>query len=254
MINSYITPSSNIKKKAIALLCITPNDIHINFFTSSKDFSEYDIYFICDNQDTLRGHKAGIIFIQISDTECESRGYIDSNFAIGKKISAWDRAIYYFCEINTNYDYVWFIEDDVFIPHSSTLYVIDNKYRTFNNDLLCEGNSENSTGYTNEWHWRYAVGKINIPWYCSMVCAIRVSNKLLECIRIFVEGKRTLVFIEIMFNTIAMQNGLSVAVIEELSNVVFRKEYMLSDFNKINLYHPVKDISQQEMIRKNLNF
>ena len=87
-----------------------------------------------------------------------------------------------------------------------------------------------------------------------MVCAIRVSNKLLECIRIFVEGKRTLVFIEIMFNTIAMQNGLSVAVIEELSNVVFRKEYMLSDFNKINLYHPVKDISQQEMIRKNLNF
>ena len=52
--------------------------------------------------------------IQIKDEECKSRGFVNMNFFINKDITSWEKAIYYFSTINTEYNKVWFFEDDVF--------------------------------------------------------------------------------------------------------------------------------------------
>ncbi len=35
--------------------------------------------------------------------------------------SAWDKALYYFSSVNTDYDNVWIVEEDVFVSLSETI-------------------------------------------------------------------------------------------------------------------------------------
>ena len=60
-----------------------------------------------------------------------------------------------------------------------------------------------------------------------------------------------------MFNTVALHNNLYVKTIQELSTIIWRKKggWQQNDINKNNLYHPVKCIKQQYILRsKPFNF
>ena len=50
-----------------------------------------------------------------------------------------EKALYYFCTHDIDFDHIWFIEDDVFIPNITTIDYLDNKYP--HGDLLCASNS-----------------------------------------------------------------------------------------------------------------
>ena len=41
-------------------------------------------------------------------------GFQLSNLALNKIVSGWDKAICFFSVYEKNYDYVWYIEDDIF--------------------------------------------------------------------------------------------------------------------------------------------
>lgn len=241
-----------LNKIAIAILCIKPDAVHLNFYNMFPD--NYDIYFICDSAEPIDPLYDRIKIIQIKDRECLENKYVGSTTATIKKVpTSWDKAIYYFAEQNNSYNQVWFIEDDVFIPSIDTLINIDNKYVT--SDLLVHDNIKNENGvmFLNGWdHWGHAANTISPPWFSSMACCIRVSNRLLYSIKKYVKQNNTLLFLELMFNTLAYHNNLDVVVIEELKHILWRNDWKLNDIDRKYIYHPIKDSKVHESYRKEL--
>lgn len=176
-----------------------------------------------------------------------------------KEITAWDKAIYHFCEVEREYDQVYIVEDDVLIPSVASILSLQEKYPT--EDLLCHcdnGFYEKDNGNIHTWLWKHAMGKLALPWYASMVCAIRVSNKLLECMRRQVrEVSYEIPFIEIAWNTLAHQNGLCVRIIPEFEYIIYRptsldsKNYM-QYLQQKGWLHPIKRMSEHEEVRSSL--
>jgi hypothetical protein len=206
---------------------------------------------ISDN--TFRGSKPGVKYLQYSDAICRSQGFINATLTIGAngRPLSWDKALLHFCVYNKiKYQHVWLIEDDVLIPTKDTLRLLDLKYPDA--DLLSRSHGLNTTGELN-WHWKQAQGKIALPWANSMVCAVRVSPKLLLLIQKLATQKRSLLFIEFMFNTIALHHKLSVQTPPELSGILWRHVWTEENAtNPLALYHPVKNVADQSRLRAKL--
>jgi hypothetical protein len=113
---------------AICLVTFRPNKIWCEFLNV---FKKYKIFIIVDDNKLdlcdFKNNYENINFIQIKNETCKLNGYINTNFFI-RLISGWDKALYYFGVENKMYDYVWFIEDDVFFYNEDTIVNIDNKY------------------------------------------------------------------------------------------------------------------------------
>jgi hypothetical protein len=256
-------------KNALALLCYKPSKEWCEFLDCLKE--DYSIYLICDDYknkfsyDYLKSSYNFLNMIFISDNECTTNSFthssVEAGTAGGKLTLAWDKGLYYFSCLNTLHEYVWFIEDDVFIPQKNTLINLDKKYSEA--DLLCANHRINpngfiGTGYTaNNWiHWRDAVGMSDLPWYNSMVCVCRISKKLLCAISNHVKSKGRLFFLEILFNTIAHHNKLTILELPELRKLQihqisgFSKKCILKD----HFYHPFKDFNQQKIWRNDIEW
>ena len=248
-----------MNNSAICLLCVRPNKIHIDFFNT---ISNYKLFILCDDNN-YNTNNTNIEFIKIDDNECFSNGYKNSNFFVNKNPSAWDKVFYYFSKINKNFDYVWILEDDVFVPNNDAFWNLDNKYG--NADLLCKSNICNTS--KNDWQlWQTANNKYDLPWYSSMMCCCRISNQLFEEIRKYVEEKDELFFIETMISTIANHKKLIIKEVEEFEDIIAKAPlgnryrhfsngkiiWMTKSIPNIRenyLYHPVKNIELQEASR-----
>ena len=242
-----------MNKNCICLICFKPNDIWFDFLSK---FTVYDIYIIID--DNSKDYKkqyskfSNINIIQINDEECKKNGFVNMNFTIKKKITSWEKSIYYFSTINTRYNKLWFFEDDVFFYNEQTLVNIDSNYDNF--DLLSrEFNNTYISGPKNFWHWE----KINIhfqpPYYRGMMCCIRISSQLLCEIRNYAKEHKTLFFLEALFPTICKKCNLEYHTPKQFTNIVYRKNYIDKDIDANNLFHPVKDITKHRYYRDMLN-
>lgn len=227
----------------------TPNKQFYNFITLLPDID--NIYICIDNNDyNIPNYDGKIKIIKIDNKTCINEGFQNTHSKI-KRATSREKALYYFYKNNINFDYIWFIEEDVFIPTIETIKNIDIKYP--DNDLLV---SRNNIIYKKRrnWHWRLVNkqlnDKISLPYSSSMICAIRCSKKLLECIFNHAVKYKTLFFCEVMFNTIALHNNLNVKDIEELKTIVYRNRWKKNEININNLYHPVKSIKNQYKLRK----
>jgi hypothetical protein len=77
---------------------------------------------------------------------------------------------------------------------------------------------------------------------------------MLESINIYANKNKTLFFLEALFPTIAKKNNvITIKCPEEFTSVTHRDEWKINDFNKNNLYHPVKDLYMHVEARKILN-
>ena len=231
-------------------LTVTPCEKFYNFIKQLPDI-EY-IYICIDNNDyNIPNYDGKIKIIKIDNKESISNGFHSSVLNYEKKALSRDKALYYFYKNNINYDYIWFIEEDVFIPTIETIKNIDIKYP--DNDLLVSANNIIYQKHTN-WHWnvvnRQLNGKLSLPYSNAMICAIRCSKKLLECIFNHALKYKTLFMDEAMFNTLALHNNLNVKDIEELKTIVWMKTWTKNEININNLYHPVKSIENQYQLRK----
>ena len=245
-IETYVNNNMN----AICLITFEPKKIWCDFLNL---FNNYKIFLVVDNNNfdlyEFRNNYKNINFIQIEDIKCKLNGYIDVNFIIGKLISGWDKALYYFGVEYNNYDFVWFLEDDVYFYNEDTLLQIDNQY--INSDLLSKNIDENSDGSKNTWHWH----RINIeylpPYYNGMMCVVRMSNKMMKCINNYAKEQKTLFFLEALFPTIAIKNKLKYDFPDELYDLYWYKyDFNEKDINKNNIYHPIKDINNHIYFRK----
>jgi hypothetical protein len=175
------------EKRAIALLCARPHPDLLEFFGTFRAHG-FDVFcFIDDNR--VRVTETNVRCIQIEDAECARRGFFSFCPDIKKvsKCAAWDKALYYFCRMNTEYSFVWFLEEDVFIPSCDTLLAIDEKYGRA--DIISAPCVINNTGSTSGWYWwKHVPGRIlPPPWGKAMVCALRLGAPILRAVDCFVQ-------------------------------------------------------------------
>jgi hypothetical protein len=232
----------------VCFLCVCPNEKVIGF--ARKVSEKYKTYIVCDDPHCKTPNIPEITFIKITDAEAASTGWTRSNITIKKPTTAWDKVLYYFAVKNTIPAHVWIIEEDVFVPDASVLTTIDVKYPDA--DLVAKQNVRDDEDPDFLW-WFDADGYLEKPHYRSLVCATRLSRRLLEAVKAFVKEHGRLVFIEIIFNTIVSQQGMKLEMPEELSTIIWRHEWTAETVDTLHLFHPIKDVNLHDSYRDRLD-
>jgi hypothetical protein len=239
----------NNNKNYICILSVEPSYETYKFLKEIKKKTNYEIVIVIDNNDyEIPNYDNEIKIIKYNNKICEDAGY--KNIVLWKSNEACsrDKALYYFNKENIDYNFIWFIEEDVFIPDIYTIKNIDKKYPL--GDLL--SSSHNIIyEHKNDWHWPLVreQTKLNLPYANSMICAIRCSKKMMKSIDNYVTKYKTLFLDETIFNTLAVHDKLDVYPVKELQ-MFWKYDWKLEELNKEYLYHPIKSIEQQVEFRK----
>lgn len=273
---------------AICLLCVTPDHEQVLFY-SNLSTSGFDVFVLADCNQYRGQLPANTRLLQVDDEQCTENGFHYFNPTIKHKrsCSAWDKALYWFSLKLQDYDYVWFVEEDVFVPQLSILVNLQNRYRE--HDLLLGRGRRLDTDEMlakSQWvHWPKLPKQIKSPPYSmGMCCASRVSRKLLECTADFVAdynsnlppdvaswefsrlvSEHGVPFIEFILPTLADHNSLKTARPPELLDTVLAPRklkqqiaagqwdpHAMESYDPTLIYHPVKDLSLQTLIRRHL--
>ena len=240
-------------KYIICFLTVKPCYLFYEFCKQLKN-NQTDIYICIDKTDyNIPSYDGVLPIIKLDNIICEKAGFKSSVLYFNNRAVSRDKALYYFCKINVNYEYIWFIEEDVFIPSIHTIENLNKKY--IKGDLLTVINDIVHSKRTH-WHWSqvHEQIKIPLPYAISMICACRVSNKLMKCINNYADKHKNLFVDEVLFNTLALKANLEVITPNELSTITYQKKWQISDIKIENLYHPMKDINQHYLFRENLLF
>lgn len=172
-----------------------------------------------------------------------------SYITVRKPIIGWDKALYFFSCINCNYDYIWFMEDDVYFYDENTLHNIDTKYDDY--DILC--NSSFEPAKLDEWLWHMIQINMSPPYYCGMMCMLRFSKKMIKSIKNYAKKNKTLFFLEALYPTIAVKCNLKyISNPTEFITITHRDQHNINLLTRENLYHPVKNIESHIKARNNM--
>lgn len=235
---------------AIAFLTIRPSDTLIRFAEQLHERHGNDVYIFVDDDAYNVPASDNVQFIKIAKEECiKHHMFNSSKTSVDHSVISWDKALYFFAYLNTSYDNVWFIEHDVLVTSIDSLRFLDIIYK--DSDLICTKNTECNSPDDKSWFWHYAFEHFEGPVYSSMVCACRLSNKLIEMIKNHAISIGRLLYVEFFFNTLAMKNGLKVSCPIELSTITWNQIWSLNAFqsNKGYLFHPVKNVDNHELYR-----
>ena len=236
-------------QRAIVFLTVQPSPECI-LFAEELQRAGHTVFLAIDDP-TYDARKLPFATIQYSSDLMQAKGYIGLllPYTAKNRPCAWEKAMYHFCEVAKSYKQVWFLEDDVFVSSADAFENINRQYP--HADLVCRANihSERSCFWP---HWYMVQGKMQKPWYRSMMCACRLSRKLLNLIATFVEKKKYLCYHEIFFNTLAVQNNLRIRNPPELQGILWRFEWTKHNIQRGCMYHPVKNQSNHPILRKEL--
>lgn len=242
-------------KTAVAFLTTSPHDNTIKFAKEVNNIG-FDTFIICDNYyPTIDQDLDNYIeFIHISDEMCMKMGYVNSNISsnsthIKKNPIAWDKFLLFFCENAPEYDFVWVFEDDCYMESVNVLQSLHLKYSGY--DLVTPNNFKND-GTAMDWHWRDIYPMIEGPYAYSMVCGAGMSRNMLNLVQDYKNINSSLFYIEVMFNTLALQNNLKVMDAFELKSIVWMGEWGINEFLLLpnNVFHPRKDIENHYKLRE----
>lgn len=253
---------------SLCFLCVAPPK---EFLNSLVQFTQTQpVYVLCDNNEynppdsldykTVRitekdasisypVNPGTLYIVQIEDAICGKGGYINSASTIPKKPSAWDKALYYFCEKNMA-QHVWFVEEDVFVPRADIFDEMNARYP--NTDFVTKQHVSETEDPEFFW-WFDAEGKMERPYYRSLVCAARLSRNLFNEIAKIAKEKRTVCFVETLFSTIVEQKKLTKEIAPELQSVIFRHDWTKDTVHRNGLFHPVKDVKDHIAFREHLS-
>lgn len=255
-------PEESMTRTAFVLLTRAPPSEWVRFLNEAcaSAYGEVSYYIVADDSDIPRPDAANsnIHYIQYDAALVSSHGYTRScvgALTMFKECTAWDKALYHFCEVDTSYDFLWFVEDDVLIPTVGSIQRLTDKY-SHTCDLAVHDNYCQATGDLNTWHW----GRIHqngyvfdLPWYKSMVCAVGVSSKLLALVKLTVARLGYIPFIECTLNTLAMHKCLTVQVAPELKHITFCDYIDITETENLSLLveqdnwiHPQKNMANHK--------
>jgi hypothetical protein len=250
----------------ICFLTLQPIQQFIDFCATLKN-ENYSIYVCIDDNNYNIPRQPNITIIKINNAECYNVGFKNLVIQCNDTACSKDKAIYYFYKNNINYKYIWFIEEDVFIPCIDTIKNIDNKYDSA--DLLinlCNPIHTSTWGggpllkmqFNNLKKKQKHVLMYFKLFHCNtmahtMTCAIRISKRMMYNIFNFIKVYNTMFVDEIFFYHIAKLNNLKVMHPNELTSIIYKQIIKLENIKKTHLYHPIKDINIQSKYRKILN-
>jgi len=251
----------------LCFLCVAPPK---EFLESLVKFTQTQpVYVICDNNEydppesteyktiritdkeapSVRPVIPGTLYIvQIADEICSEYGYINSASTIPKKPSAWDKALYYFCLKNMA-PHVWFVEEDVFVPRANIFDDINKRHPT--TDFVTKQHVSETDDPGFYW-WFDAEGKMERPYYRSLVCAARISRNILNEVAKIANEKKTVCFVETLFSTIVHHKKFTIEMPGELQSVIFRHNWTKETVHMNGLFHPVKDVKDHIAFREHL--
>jgi hypothetical protein len=238
--------------KAICIICFKPNPIWLNFLSG---FEQYDIYLSVDDNsenytEKYKTEYPSVHIIQFENSECENKGFTNLNtHEFAKKVTAWEKGLFYFADVNKVYDHIWFFEDDIFFYDEETIKNIDTKYPE--GDLLTAPIQSSSGASKNWWWWVRVKIEYQQPYYNAMVCGLRVSKELLLHIKEYA-AKHTLFFLEALFTTIAIKHHLKCHTPKAMTQIFFRHKWSIYTLSRKNIFHPIKNIEYQKVARRAL--
>ncbi len=246
------TLSSLSSRSAVCFLTKRPSLETIQFALElAQNITSIDIFILVDDNTVITQPipSSLVRFLHFSETVVTKYGFRGANIVgTGKTCSAWDKALYYFSRQSTHHSFVWFIEEDVFIPSIQAFLSLHELYSP-SNDLVTTDVEYNIPGYFANWpHWHYAFDKFVLPWAHGMVCAVGCSRRLLSAVDEFVQWRGQLTFIEVLFHTLAIQDHkMKVVTPVELDTIVFRDIFSFEQIQARpnNWWHPIKSFDQQ---------
>lgn len=265
--------------KAFFILTRKPSENHLDFVREflKKDTEILPIIIVDDNSyippKDLENH-----ILQVDDQTCKKSGFHNINFLIKKDVTSWDKVMYLLCTKMKQIKFCWIVEDDVFVPSVESVFRMTQKYDKY--DIVTCSNYINYEENVNDlkyenlknldpWiHWKrvpknmysktsFSNDKINQDkapikgWARSMVCAIGMSNRLIEEVRKYVNKFHRLEFLEIFFNTLAYRAKLKYITPRELFTITWRYMFTNEEILKMeqNWFHPMKDQNRQIALR-----
>jgi len=238
----------------ICFLTVRPSKLSIKFYNKLNTI--YDVYICVDDNDYIVPETKCKI-IKIDNKICKEAGFNNMVGNLKKyeyKSLSRDKALYYFYYNRDliKFNNIWLIEEDVFIPSINTIKNIDSKYPTC--DLLVRQNKiYKSKDECKNWFWNkiFRDSYLTFPYGRSMICAIRISKKLLILLGSYATKYKKFFMDESIFNTIAIQNNLSIITPDELKYILWRskRKHTIKTIKPNYLYHPMKSIVEQTKLR-----
>jgi hypothetical protein len=209
-------------RSVACILCRKPHAGNLKSATDILLNTTLDVILVVDEPYVLpETANRRIQVVHITDEEAVSHGFKNSCKYVSfrhKDAVAWDKAFYYFGKLNTSYDFVWLIEDDVFIPSASLVQSVTDKYMGY--DVVVGKVIEHSCDNGKRWHyWHYITPYMPAPYYSSRVCMTGVSKALFHAATNFITNLREIPFIEGFIPTLAMHHQLKIAVVPELKPI-----------------------------------
>lgn len=236
-------------KKAVSFICSDFNESIISFSKKIENELNIDVLVFDDKNQSIYSKYSKA---EITDSMLIDCGYVGCNpetTHIKKQIIAWDRMLYYLCEVEHNYDFIFAFEEDCFIPSIEAINNLLTKYCKYD---LAVRNHKNKPDMIPDWHWKSIFNSIAPPYYHSMVCSVGLSKNMLQSVKSFVSTNKRLFHIEALFNTIASHDRLKVKIAQELRGIVWQGNWGLNDFLKFKntIFHPVKDFEKHDYYRE----
>lgn len=243
-------------KIAVCFLSKYPVSETITFAEEISKETNFDVFIVSDEK--FRGRDKVSIYpnfhiVHVDDEFCQKKHYVNCNISntathIKKNPIAWDKMLYFFCEVYVDYDFVWVFEDDVFIPSIYTIIKLHEKYGHY--DLVTPNNFE-KTDKLKDWHWKHIFNSIQPPYFYSMVCACGLSKNMFKEIKKYADFHHHLFYIEAIFNTLANQSGLKVIDAFELKSIVWEGKWGIDEFLLLpdNVFHPLKVLTNYPLYR-----
>lgn len=99
-------------------------------------------------------------------------------------------------------------------------------------------------------HWHCVNNKMSLPWAKSMVCMCRLSNRLLNNVKKYVNNNKILVYHEIMFNTLAYKNNYKINTPRQLSRIHYNTTWDINNLDTYYCYHPLKNFQDHNILRQ----
>lgn len=209
-------------KSALCILCRKPHSGNILLAEQIIKTDKLDVIFIIDEPSYTPPADTDprIQFIHIDDQTCMDLGfkYSSKYVSFSKDVIAWDKAFYYFGCKEHSYDFVWLMEDDVFIPSTNLLCKMTDAYSSYD---LVMGHVVDHDGAGRSWTlWEYVKPYMNPPYKCGRVCGVGVSKELFKVAADFIKEKQRIPFVEGFIPSIAAYHNLKTVEVFELFGII----------------------------------
>lgn len=246
----------------------TPAKIAVCFMTTSYSpelmqrinqlmgaHSAYDTYLCVDKLESLPPaveKQTRCKIIKTHAQRCESDGFLGTVLWCKDRACSRDKALHYFAVVDTSYDHVWFVEDDVLFEGFQSFQTIDKRFGD-KLDLLTRAHRIRTDREPEavDWHWPVVIDKIGSPWTASMICVIRLSKRMLQCLRQYAHSNKRLFLDESIFGTLCMHNRLAIGIVPEFEPVMCctAAPDIQVPLQKGYFYHPVKKIASHGLYK-----